>query len=223
MGLFREYEELLGVKIDMGAIFRRLFEAADQGDPDCGGLLSFNYVSGEPVTGFAEGRPLFVRSAGDGFNLANFMRAVLYSTVGVLKIGNDVLLKEEKVKVDRITGHGGLFKVPGVGQPVLAAALDSPISDRETAGDGGAWASPSWPPIWSTIPPECPFRTSSTRWSSPATAVRRSPPPPRMSPGSRRGWTSTRPASPANVPQSRPRSRLRTTVPVRPWFVTSWK
>ena len=139
VGLFKEYEELLGVNVDMGAIFRRLFEAADKGDPDCGGLLSYNYVSGEPVTGFAEGRPLFVRNATDTFNLANFMRAVLYSTVGVLKIGNDVLLNEEKVRVDRLTGHGGLFKVPGVGQRILAAALNSPISVMETAGEGGAW------------------------------------------------------------------------------------
>ncbi len=139
VGLFKEYEELMGVPVNTGAIFRRLFEAADKGDPDCGGLISYNYISGEPVTGFAEGRPLFVRSATDTFNLANFMRAVLYSTVGVLKIGNDVLLKEEKVKVDRITGHGGLFKIPGVGQRVLAAALDSPISVMETAGEGGAW------------------------------------------------------------------------------------
>ena len=139
VGLFREYEELLGVNVDMGAIFQRLFKAADAGDPDCGGLLSFNYVSGEPVTGFAEGRPLFVRSATDRFSLANFMRAILYSTVGVLKVGNDVLLNEEKVQVDRITGHGGLFKVKGVGQRVLAAALNSPISVMETAGEGGAW------------------------------------------------------------------------------------
>jgi len=139
VGLFKEYEALLGVKPDAGAIFRRLFEAADGGDPDCGGLVSFNYVSGEPVTGFAEGRPLFVRSATDQFNLANFMRSILYATVGVLKIGNDVLLNEEKVRVDRLTGHGGLFKVKGVGQRILAAALDSPISVMETAGEGGAW------------------------------------------------------------------------------------
>jgi len=139
VGLFKEYEELMGVPVNIGRIFQRLFSAADKGDPDCGGLVSYNYISGEPVTGFAEGRPLFVRSATDSFNLANFMRSILYATVGVLKIGNDVLLKEEKVKVDRITGHGGLFKVPGVGQRVLAAALDSPISVMETAGEGGAW------------------------------------------------------------------------------------
>ena len=109
------------------------------GDADCGGLISYNYISGEPVTGLAEGRPLFVRSANDKFNLANFMRAHLYASVGVLKIGNDILFKEENVKVDRITGHGGLFKTAGVGQRVLAAAIDSPISVMETAGEGGAW------------------------------------------------------------------------------------
>jgi sugar (pentulose or hexulose) kinase len=139
VGMFKEYEELMGGPVDVGKIFQRLFAAADKGDPDCGGLVSYNYISGEPVTGFAEGRPLFVRSATDSFNLANFMRSILYATVGVLKIGNDVLLKEEKVKVDRITGHGGLFKVKGVGQRVLAAALNSPISVMETAGEGGAW------------------------------------------------------------------------------------
>ena len=139
VGLFREYEELMGVPVNVGNIFQRLFGAADKGDPDCGGLISYNYISGEPVTGFTDGRPLFVRSATDSFTLANFMRSILYASVGVLKIGNDVLLKEEKVKVDRITGHGGLFKVPGVGQRVLAAALDSPISVMETAGEGGAW------------------------------------------------------------------------------------
>ena len=89
--------------------------------------------------GFADGRPMFVRSANDKFNLANLMRAHLYASVGVLKIGNDILFKEEKVKVDRITGHGGLFKTKNVGQRVLAAALNSPISVMETAGEGGAW------------------------------------------------------------------------------------
>ena len=86
-----------------------------------------------------QGRPLFVRSANDKFTLANFMRAHLYGSVGVLKLGNDILFKQENVKVDRITGHGGLFKTKGVGQRVLAAAINSPISVMETAGEGGAW------------------------------------------------------------------------------------
>lgn len=139
VNLFKEYLELLGIPVDMNEIFGKLYNHALQGDADCGGLLSYNYISGEPVTGLAEGRPLFVRSANDKFNLANFMRAHLYASVGVLKIGNDILFKQEKVKVDRITGHGGLFKTKGVGQRVLAAAIDSPISVMETAGEGGAW------------------------------------------------------------------------------------
>lgn len=139
VNLFKEYQELLGIPVDMNEIFGKLYNHALQGDADCGGLLSYNYISGEPVTGLAEGCPLFVRSANDKFNLANFMRAHLYASVGVLKIGNDILFKQEKVKVDRITGHGGLFKTKGVGQRVLAAAIDSPISVMETAGEGGAW------------------------------------------------------------------------------------
>ena len=137
--IFKEYQEMMGMPVDMGAIYERLFSKALDGDADCGGLMAYNYVSGEPVTGFAEGRPLFIRSATDKFNLANFMRSQLYAAIGVLKIGNDILLKEEHVKVDRITGHGGYFKTPGVGQRMLAAALGSPISVMKTAGEGGAW------------------------------------------------------------------------------------
>lgn len=139
VNLFKEYQELLGVPVDMNEVFGKLYNNALTGDADCGGLISYNYISGEPVTGLAEGRPLFVRSANDKFNLANFMRAHLYASVGVLKIGNDILFNEEKVQVDRITGHGGLFKTKGVGQRVLAAAINSPISVMETAGEGGAW------------------------------------------------------------------------------------
>ena len=139
VNLFKEYQQLLGVPVDMNEVFGKLYNHALCGDADCGGLISYNYISGEPVTGLAEGRPLFVRTAGDKFNLANFMRAHLCASVGVLKIGNDILFKEEKVQVDRITGHGGLFKTKGVGQRILAAAINSPISVMETAGEGGAW------------------------------------------------------------------------------------
>ena len=139
VNLFKEYQQLLGVPVDMNEVFGKLYNNALTGDADCGGLLSYNYISGEPVTGLAEGRPLFVRSANDKFTLANFMRAHLYASVGVLKIGNDILFNDEKVQVDRITGHGGLFKTKGVGQRVLAAAINSPISVMETAGEGGAW------------------------------------------------------------------------------------
>ena len=137
VNLFKEYQELLGIPVDMDEIYSKLYNIALTGDTDCGGLLSYNYISGEPVTGLADGRPLFVRSANDKFNLANFMRTHLYASVGVLKIGNDILFNEEKIKVDRITGHGGLFRTKGVGQRILAAAINSPISVMETAG--GAW------------------------------------------------------------------------------------
>lgn len=126
VNLFKEYQELLGIPVDMDELYGKLYNIALTGDTDCGGLLSYNYISGEPVTGLAEGRPLFVRSANDKFNLANFMRAHLYASVGVLKIGNDILFNEEKIKVDRITGHGGLFRTKGVGQRVLAAAITRP-------------------------------------------------------------------------------------------------
>lgn len=139
VNLFKEYNELMGIPVDMDEIFGKLYNNALTGDADCGGLISYNYFSGEPVTGLTEGRPLFVRSANDKFNLANFMRSHLYASVGVLKIGNDILFNEEKIKVDRITGHGGLFRTKGVGQRVLAAAINSPISVMETAGEGGAW------------------------------------------------------------------------------------
>ena len=138
--LFKEYQELLGVKVDMNEVYAKLYNHALTGDVDCGGVISYNFITGEPVAGLTDGgRPLVMRSPNDRFNLANFMRANLYATIAVLKLGNDVLFKEENVKVDRITGHGGLFKTPGVGQKVLAAALNSPISVMETAGEGGAW------------------------------------------------------------------------------------
>ena len=139
INIFKEYQELMGIPADMDEIYGKLYNHALTGNADCGGLISYNYISGEPITGLAEGRPLFVRSANDKFNLANFMRAHLYASVGVLKIGNDILFNEEKIRVDRITGHGGLFKTKGVGQRILAAAINSPISVMETAGEGGAW------------------------------------------------------------------------------------
>ncbi len=139
INIFKEYQELLGLPVEMDKLYSRLYNHALKGATDCGGLLSYNYISGEPVAGLADGRPLFVRSANDKFNLANFMRAHLHASVGVLKIGNDILFNEEHIRVDKITGHGGLFKTKGVGQRILAAAINSPISVMETAGEGGAW------------------------------------------------------------------------------------
>ena len=137
--MFKEYQELLGVKQNTMDLYSTLFNVALTGDADCGGLMAYNYISGEPVTGLMDGRPLFVRSANDKFSLANFMRAQLYGAIGVLKIGNDILFNEEKVQVDRIMGHGGLFKTKGVAQRYLAAAVHAPVSVLETAGEGGPW------------------------------------------------------------------------------------
>ena len=106
---------------------------------DCGGLLAYNYFSGEHVTGFNEGRPLFVRTPSDKFNLANFMKVTLYTAFGALKTGLDILLKEEDVKIDSIFGHGGLFTTKGVCQKILAAAMNAPVSVMDTASEGGAW------------------------------------------------------------------------------------
>ena len=142
VGLFAEFADLLGVKTDMGQLFSLLYRKALEGEPDCGGLMAYNYFSGEHITGFEEGRPLFLRRPDSRFDLADFMRSHLYAALGTLKVGMDTLLKEEKVKIDRITGHGGLFKTPQVGQKILAAALNAPVSVMETAGEGGAWGIP---------------------------------------------------------------------------------
>lgn len=139
VSVFKEFQALFGVKTDMNELYGKLYEAALTGDADCGGLVSFNFISGEPVVGLKEGHPMVVRKAQDHFTLANLMRSHLYASVAVLKIGNDILFQNEHVKVTRITGHGGLFKTPIVGQRVLAAALNSPISVMATAGEGGAW------------------------------------------------------------------------------------
>lgn len=139
VNLFKEYSELMGMKVDMNELYGNLYRKALEGDDDCGGLLAYNYFSGEHVTGFNEGRPLFVRTPDAKFNLANFMRAHLFTSLGALKTGLDILLKEENVQVDEILGHGGLFKTKGVGQSILAAAIDAPVSVMATAGEGGAW------------------------------------------------------------------------------------
>lgn len=139
VNLFKEFAESFGMKVDMNDLFGTLYRKALEGDKECGGLLAYNYFSGEPVTGFDEGRPLFVRTPDSKFNLANFMRANLFSAVATLKVGLDIMLKEEGVQVDRIFGHGGLFKTKGVGQKIMAAAMNAPVSVMETAGEGGAW------------------------------------------------------------------------------------
>ncbi len=140
VNLFKEFMEEMGIPVDMNKLFTTLYTKAMDGDPDCGGLMSYNYFSGEPVTGFAEGAPLFARNVSNSsFTLGNFMRMHLYSALGALKVGLDILLDEEKVKVDSMLGHGGYFKTPGVGQSIAAAAINAPVSVMETAGEGGAW------------------------------------------------------------------------------------
>ncbi len=140
VNLFKEFQELQGQARRYGRHIRQALQPRTYRSTRIAEDSYHTIISPEnPSPGLAEGRPLFVRSANDKFNLANFMRAHLYASVGVLKIGNDILFNEEKIRVDRITGHGGLFRTKGVGQRVLAAAINSPIFVMETAGEGGAW------------------------------------------------------------------------------------
>ena len=139
VNLFKEFAEAMDMKVDMNQLFGTLYRKAMEGDADCGGLLAYNYFSGEHITGFEEGRPMFVRTPESKFNLANFMRVNLFTSLGALKTGMDILLKEEGVKLDKILGHGGLFKTKGVGQNLLAGAINTTVSVMETAGEGGAW------------------------------------------------------------------------------------
>ncbi len=139
VGLFEEFAQSLGTSVEPDKLFELLFTKAMEGDPDCGGLLSFNYVSGEHLTHLSEGRPLFMRSPESNFSLANFMRTHLYSAIGALKIGLDILFDEEQVKIEKVLGHGGFFKTKNVGQRVMSAAMNSPVSVMATAGEGGAW------------------------------------------------------------------------------------
>ena len=137
--LFHEFATAAGVELSEGQLFEMLYTRALSGDPDCGGLLSFNYVSGEHLTHLEAGRPLFVRKPESRFTLSNFMRVHLFSAVGALKLGLDILFENERVKIDTVLGHGGFFKTRGVGQKVMAAAMNVPVSVMETAGEGGAW------------------------------------------------------------------------------------
>ncbi len=139
INLFEENLKLFGLDVDKNDIYEKLYTLALKGDKDCGGLMSFPYFSGEHVTHLDEGRPMFLRKPDAKFNLANFMRTHLISSLGVLKLGMEILSKEENVKVDSVMGHGGLFKTKGVGQSILAAITGSPVTCMETAGEGGAW------------------------------------------------------------------------------------
>jgi sugar (pentulose or hexulose) kinase len=137
--MFHEFSRTLGVEISQSSLFEMLYKQALTGEADCGGLLAYNYFSGEHITQIKEGRPLFVRTPESRFTLPNFMRVHLFSALGALKIGMGILFDQEQVKIDQILGHGGFFKTKEVGQRMMAAALNVPVSVMETAGEGGAW------------------------------------------------------------------------------------
>ena len=139
VGLFAEFCELMGIEADRGELFTKLFRKALEGERDCGGLLSYNYFSGEGVTDLDEGRPVFARSPDARLTLANFMRTHLLSALATLKIGLDILTQTEHVEIDKLYGHGGFFKTPEVGQRMLSAAVGAPVSVMETAGEGGPY------------------------------------------------------------------------------------
>jgi sugar (pentulose or hexulose) kinase len=139
VGLFAEFARGLGADVDSSKVFETLFTAALRGASDCGGMLAYNYLSGEPITDLEEGRPLFLRSPDSGLDLGTFMRTHLFSSLATLRIGMDVLQKTEGVRLDRMFAHGGLFKTEGVAQGFLAAAIDTPVSVGDIAGEGGAW------------------------------------------------------------------------------------
>jgi len=137
--LFEESNKAFGLQVDKEKLYSTLYTKALEGDSDCGGLLAYGYLSGEHITHFEEGRPLFTWESDNKFNLANFMRVNIFTALGAMKIGIDILLKDEDVKLDKMLGHGGLFKTKGVGQRFMAAAVNAPVTVMETAGEGGAW------------------------------------------------------------------------------------
>lgn len=137
--LFSELLGTFGCNTETSEMYDRLFTLALDGAPDCDGIISYNYHSGEHVTGFSEGRPLLMRSPSSAFSLPNMMRSLIYSCMSTLKIGMDILINEEKMDLDKIYAHGGLFKTPVTGQKFLASALGVPVALMETAGEGGAW------------------------------------------------------------------------------------
>ena len=137
--LFAEVLVNSGVEVNKPALYDMLYAQALKGDTDCNGIISFNYYSGEPVTDTTEGRPLLVRMPDTKFTLANFMRAQLYGTMATLRLGMNILFDKENVQIEKLLGHGGLFKTPVVGQKLMAGALNTPVAVMETAGEGGAW------------------------------------------------------------------------------------
>lgn len=138
VNLFKEFAETMGFQVKTDEIFTRLFRKALEGDPSGGGLVSFNYLAGEPVTGLSEGRPMLIRLPDAKMSLANFMRVQLYASMETLKFGMEIMNREH-VAIDQIFAHGGLFKTEGVAQSILAAAIHAPVTVMQTAGEGGSW------------------------------------------------------------------------------------
>ena len=141
VGLFGQFAAALGTPVDTGNLYGTLFRAAiaDDVDANCGGLINYPFRSGEFLAGLPEGRPLFVRGPEARMSLGNFMRAQLFSAFSPVKIGMDVMTKNEGVAVDSLVGHGGIFTTPKVAQKILAAAFNTPIKVMSTAAEGGAW------------------------------------------------------------------------------------
>lgn len=139
VGLCKEVLETFGVTVAEDSLYQKLYTKALEGDADCGGLLSYGFLSGENIMDCEEGRPMFVRTPESRFTLANFMRSHLYASFGALKVGMDLLLEKEQIAIDTIYGHGGIFKTEGVAQNFLAAAIRTPVSVMSTAGEGGPW------------------------------------------------------------------------------------
>ena len=141
VGLFGQFAAASGTPVDAGTLYGTLFRAAiaDDVDSNCGGLINYPFRSGEFLAGLPEGRPLFARGPEARMSLGNFMRAQLFSAFSPVKIGMDVMTKDEGVAVDSLVGHGGIFTTPKVAQKILAAAFDTPIKVMSTAAEGGAW------------------------------------------------------------------------------------
>ena len=139
VNMFGEFSALAGHPLDKSQLYETLYRNALNGDPDCGGITAYNYLSGEPVTGIESGRPMYFRTPDSKMDLANFFRAELYASLAALRRGMDILFEKEQVTAEQFTGHGGLFKVEGVAGQFLADALDTPVSVMKTAGEGGSW------------------------------------------------------------------------------------
>jgi sugar (pentulose or hexulose) kinase len=138
-GLFTEFAHMVGADISEGKVMDLFFEKALDAKPDCDGIVAYNYYSGEANVGLTKGVPVLMRKPGADFSFANFARTHLYTCLSTLKMGLDILIREENIKIDRICGHGGYFKTPEVGQRLLSAASASPVSLMESAGEGGPY------------------------------------------------------------------------------------